>query len=75
LITPANLLPGAFAGTATAYARYRPPYPRALLDDLLSRAAVAPNGRLLDLACGPGRVGLALAAEFETVGPSIRNPG
>ena len=48
--TPANLLPGAFAGAAAAYARYRPPYPKPLLDDLLARAASAPGRRL----AGPG---------------------
>jgi|SRR5579872_885368 len=65
--TPANLLPGAFAGAAAAYARYRPPYPKPLLDDLLARAASPPEGALLDLACGPGRVALDLAGSFRTV--------
>ena len=65
--TPANLSPQAFAGTATAYLRYRPPYPRALLDDLLMRAAVPADGALLDLACGPGRVSLDLADHFGVV--------
>ncbi len=65
--TPPNLLPDAFAGAAAAYARYRPPYPKALLGDLMARAVVAPRGALLDLACGPGRVALDLAASFETV--------
>lgn len=64
---PPNLLPGAFAGTAAAYARFRPPYPTTLLGDLLARAGVAPRARLLDLACGPGRVALDLAASFESV--------
>lgn len=65
--TPANLLPGAFAGAAAAYARYRPPYPKPLLDDLLARAASPPGGALLDLACGPGRLALDLASRFQTV--------
>jgi SAM-dependent methyltransferase len=65
--TPPNLLPDAFAGAAVAYARYRPPYPKPLLDDLLARAASPPDGDLLDLACGPGRVVLDLAARFQTV--------
>lgn len=61
----ANLGPDAFAGTAAAYLRYRPPYPRALLDDLVHRAA----GRdvLVDLACGPGRIALDLAGAFTQV--------
>src|SRR5258706_10790753 len=65
MTTPPNLLPDAFAGAAVAYARYRPPYPEALLSDLLSR--VASHGGLLDLACGPGRVALDLAGAFDTV--------
>jgi ubiquinone/menaquinone biosynthesis C-methylase UbiE len=64
---PPNLRPDAFAGTAAAYARFRPPYPTTLLQDLLARAGVAPHGLLLDLACGPGRVALDLAAAFESV--------
>jgi SAM-dependent methyltransferase len=63
---PANLQPGAFAGAAEAYARYRPSYPRPMLDDLLARAAVG-RGALLDLATGPGRVALDLAGSFERV--------
>ena len=62
-----NLLPGAFAGTAAAYARYRPAYPETLTRDLLERAAVGREGALLDLACGPGRVALDLAASFRSV--------
>ena len=38
-----------------------------MLSDLLIRAEAAPNGVLLDLACGPGRVALDLANAFETV--------
>lgn len=63
----ANLLPGAFAGTAGAYVRYRPPYPKPVLDDVLGYAARPPGGALLDLACGPGRLALDLAASFATV--------
>ena len=63
----ANLRPGAFAGTAAAYARYRPPYPPLLLADLLARAGRPPGGGLLDLACGPGRLALDLAVLFDAV--------
>ena len=62
-----NLLPNAFAGTAAAYAKYRPPYPPALLQQLLAHAGGPPGGVLLDLACGPGRLALDLASSFETV--------
>lgn len=62
---PANLAPGAFSGTAEDYARYRPPYPSALLDRLLS--LTPGRNRILDLACGPGRIALAVASSFDDV--------
>lgn len=62
---PANIGPGAFAGTAEDYARYRPAYPAELLDALLSRTPG--RTRLIDLACGPGRIALDLAGPFESV--------
>ena len=63
---PPNLSPDAFAGTAEYYLRYRLPYPTAMLDDLCERAGVT-GGRLLDLACGPGRIALDLAPRFAEV--------
>ncbi len=57
----------AFSGTAESYARYRVPYPGKLLDDLRRRAGITREGRLLDLACGPGRVALPLARCFSEV--------
>jgi SAM-dependent methyltransferase len=60
-----NLAPDAFRGTAEAYARFRPPYPEALLVGLLAR--LPSRQRLLDLACGPGRICLALADRFDDV--------
>ena len=60
---PADL----YSGTAADYARYRPPYPEALLADLRLRAGITGDGRLLDLACGPGRVALPLARYFSEV--------
>jgi len=62
-----NLRPDAFAGTAEAYARFRPPYPPALLDALRAEAAPSAPSALLDLACGPGRIALDLAAAFDRV--------
>ncbi len=59
--------PDAFLGTASYYARYRVPYPRVLLQDLVQRAGVTGQGRLLDLACGPGRVTFALAESFQEI--------
>jgi hypothetical protein len=52
-----------YTGTAEYYARYRVPYPQVLIDDLRVRAGVTGNGRLLDLACGPGRVALYVGQE------------
>ena len=62
-----NIPRDAFAGTAACYVRYRPSYPRKLLSDLLDRSGVTGRGRLLDLACGPGRVALDLASSFHEV--------
>ena len=64
---PANIRPDAFAGTAEAYARWRPPYPAALLDELVREARIGPGARLLDLATGPGRIALDLAGRFAEV--------
>ncbi|HZT41770.1 MAG TPA: class I SAM-dependent methyltransferase [Chthonomonadaceae bacterium] len=57
----------AFKGTASYYARYRVPYPHALLQDLIRRGGVTGQGRLLDLACGPGRVAFSLAGSFREI--------
>jgi len=64
---PRNVRPDAFVGTAEAYARWRPPYPAALLDWLVHEAPQTPTPRLLDLATGPGRMALALAGRFAEV--------
>jgi SAM-dependent methyltransferase len=57
----------AFVGVAEDYIRYRLPYPQALLEDLLARAAIPDAARLLDLGCGTGRLGLAIADRFAEV--------
>ena len=57
----------AFVGTAVHYSKYRLPYPESLNKDLLERAGVSGEGKLLDLACGPGRVALPLASSFGEV--------
>jgi 2-polyprenyl-3-methyl-5-hydroxy-6-metoxy-1,4-benzoquinol methylase len=56
-----------YEGTADYYARYRVPYPTVLIDDLVIRAGLTGTGRLLDLACGPGRVTFALSEHFADV--------
>jgi 2-polyprenyl-3-methyl-5-hydroxy-6-metoxy-1,4-benzoquinol methylase len=56
-------------GTALHYARYRPGYPPAFLDDLIQRLGLDGTGRLLDLGCGTGQLTLPLAAHVaEAVG-------
>lgn len=60
---------GLFAATAWHYARYRPGYPTAFLDDLIQRRDLDGTGRLLDLGCGTGQLTLPLAAHVaEAVG-------
>lgn len=56
--------PGLYRGTARYYDRFRVPYPRLMLDDLVDRAGVSGRGRLLDLACGTGQIAFALADRF-----------
>jgi trans-aconitate methyltransferase len=64
---PANFRASAFAGVAEDYIRYRLPYPKTLLEDLLARAAIPEAARLLDLGCGTGRLTLAIANRFAEV--------
>jgi ubiquinone/menaquinone biosynthesis C-methylase UbiE len=65
---PPNLRPGVFAGLADDYVRYRVPYPAPMLDEMLAGAAVpAAGSRLLDLACGTGRVALPIAHRFAAI--------
>jgi SAM-dependent methyltransferase len=56
---------GLFAGTAPSYAEFRPPYPRDLLDLLVS--AEPGHGRLVDLGCGTGELARPLARAFDEV--------
>ena len=62
-----NLAADAFAGAAEAYLKFRPPYPVALLEDVVAKAALPPAPRLVDLASGPGRIARALAPRFRAV--------
>jgi ubiquinone/menaquinone biosynthesis C-methylase UbiE len=62
-----NFAPEAFSGTAGYYVQYRVPYPDVLLGDLIGRLNCSGDGRLLDLACGPGRVALAVASSFREI--------
>lgn len=64
---PPNLRSDAFVGTAEDYVRYRLPYPKPMLQSLIAGAALPPQAKLIDLACGPGRVALAIANHFSEV--------
>jgi len=59
--------PDLFRGTAGYYDRFRVGYPQSLLEDIVRRAAVTGDGRLLDLACGTGQIAFALADVFPEV--------
>lgn len=59
--------PDLYRGTAPYYDRFRPPYPRSLLDDLCRTLPVSGSGTLLDLACGTGQIALPLARRFGDV--------
>jgi SAM-dependent methyltransferase len=62
-----NFRPDLYRGTAGYYDRYRPPYPDALIEDLVLRTDADGTGRLLDLACGTGQVSFALRGWFAEI--------
>jgi 2-polyprenyl-3-methyl-5-hydroxy-6-metoxy-1,4-benzoquinol methylase len=65
---PPNFRPDAFAGTVEDYVRYRPPYDARLIAEMLDRADLpATDARLIDLACGAGRLTFAIADRFADV--------
>lgn len=59
--------PRPYKGAAAYYSRFRPPYPRALVDVLRATFGLDGTGRLLDLGCGPGSVAIRLAHLFSEV--------
>ncbi|SEN90666.1 Ubiquinone/menaquinone biosynthesis C-methylase UbiE [Actinacidiphila rubida] len=59
--------PDLYQGTSGHYDRFRLPYPDAMIDDLLRRAAPSGDGRLLDLACGTGQLAFPLGDRFADV--------
>ena len=56
-----------FRGTSWYYARFRPAYPRELLDAIVAGAGLDGTGRLLDLGCGPGQLSIPLAPHVAEV--------
>ena len=66
--------PDLYQGTAGDYDRYRLPYPEAMTRDLIQRAGVSGDGRLLDLACGTGQLAFPLRRWFSDVWAVDREP-
>jgi len=56
-----------FQGAAEYYARFRRPYPAAVVSSIVEECELDGGARLLDLGCGTGQVFAALAAHFEEV--------
>jgi ubiquinone/menaquinone biosynthesis C-methylase UbiE len=56
-----------FKGTASYYARFRPPYPDELIERLAAAAGLDGTGRLLDLATGTGPLAVPLARHVAEV--------
>jgi SAM-dependent methyltransferase len=56
--------PTQFRGTAPFYLKGRPPYSRELAEVLRSELHLDGRGRLVDVGCGPGTVGVQLASLF-----------
>ena len=69
-----NFRPDLYRGTAAYYDRYRPPYPDALIDDLVLQTGADGTGRLLDLACGTGQVCFALRGRFAEIWAADQEP-
>jgi SAM-dependent methyltransferase len=63
-----------FRGTAAYYARYRRPYPQAVVDHIVQRCGLNGHGRLLDAGCGTGQVFQVFAHWFGDVLAVDRDP-
>ncbi|MUG92073.1 methyltransferase domain-containing protein [Scytonema sp. UIC 10036] len=67
MVTLSTHDPTLFKGTASYYARYRPPYPNTLFEVLSERFNLNGQGRLLDLGCGTGHIAIPLSDRFQEV--------
>ena len=67
LAEPGDHPEGLFHGTAWYYARFRPAYPDALFDYLISQFEPGDKSNLLDLGCGTGQMAIPLARHFRQV--------
>jgi SAM-dependent methyltransferase len=59
--------PTLYAGSARFYSRGRVAYPPGLIEEMVARLALDGSGRLLDIGCGPGSIGLMLASHYAEV--------
>jgi len=50
-----------FEEVADLYAESRSSYPEALVEDILSLSGIAPDGRILEIGCGPGNATMLFA--------------
>lgn len=64
-----------YKGTARYYDRFRVPYPQSMVDDLAERSVAGGEGRLLDLACGPGPISFAMHSHFKEIWAVDQEPG
>jgi SAM-dependent methyltransferase len=67
--------PDLYRGTADYYDRFRLPYHREMLDQLIGCTRPSGHGRLLDLACGTGQITFALAEHFAEAWAVDQEPG
>lgn len=63
-----------YGGAADHYDRYRLSYPEAMTGDLIQRAGVSGDGRLLDLGCGTGQLAFPLGQWFSEAWAVDREP-
>jgi len=50
-----------FEGVADLYDRVSTEYPQVLIEDILSLSGLAPDGRILEIGCGPGNATVSFA--------------
>jgi ubiquinone/menaquinone biosynthesis C-methylase UbiE len=67
MFTNPNLEQNLFKGTSKYYSQYRFSYIQEMIDDILKIIKVEQNDKLLDLACGPGRLSIPLSKYFNEV--------
>jgi SAM-dependent methyltransferase len=64
-----------YEGTAKYYDRFRRRYPADLINDLVNATGADGTGTLLDLACGTGKVAVALHEQFASICVVDQEPG